>query len=58
MQVCVYCASSGQIHSDYFEATAKMAKDFAENGVSVVFGGGSSGLIPNNMYNVIYILYL
>jgi len=45
MQVCVYCASSGQIHSDYFEATAKMAKDFAENGVSVVFGGGSSGLM-------------
>ena len=45
MQICVYCASSGQIHSDYFEATAKMAKDFAENGVSVVFGGGSSGLM-------------
>jgi uncharacterized protein (TIGR00730 family) len=45
MQVCVYCASSGQIHSDYFEATAKMAKNFAENGVSVVFGGGSSGLM-------------
>ena len=45
MQVCVYCASSGQIHSDYFEATAKMAKNFAENGVSGVFGGGSSGLM-------------
>jgi predicted Rossmann-fold nucleotide-binding protein len=45
MQVCVYCASSGQIHSDYFEATARMAKDFAKNGISVVFGGGSSGLM-------------
>jgi len=45
MQVCVYCASSGQIHSDYFEATARMAKDFVKNEVSVVFGGGSSGLM-------------
>jgi uncharacterized protein (TIGR00730 family) len=45
MQVCVYCASSGQIHPEYFEATAKLAKDFAINGVSVVFGGGSSGLM-------------
>jgi uncharacterized protein (TIGR00730 family) len=45
MQVCVYCASSGQIHPEYFEATAKLAKDFATNGVSVVFGGGSSGLM-------------
>ena len=45
MQVCVYCASSGQIHTEYFEATAKLAKDFAINGVSVVFGGGSSGLM-------------
>lgn len=45
MQVCVYCASSGKIHPEYFEATARMAKDFVKNGVSVVFGGGSSGLM-------------
>lgn len=45
MQICVYCASSGKIHSEYFEATARMAKDFVKNGVSVVFGGGSSGLM-------------
>lgn len=45
MQICVYCASSGKIHPEYFEATAIMAKDFVKNGVSVVFGGGSSGLM-------------
>jgi len=45
MQICVYCASSGKIHPEYFEATARMAKDFVKNGVSVVFGGGSSGLM-------------
>ncbi|NBR14314.1 MAG: TIGR00730 family Rossman fold protein [Crocinitomicaceae bacterium] len=45
MQVCVYCASSGKIHPEYFKATARMAKDFVKNDVSVVFGGGSSGLM-------------
>ncbi len=45
MQVCVYCASSGKIRPEYFKATARMAKDFVKNDVSVVFGGGSSGLM-------------
>lgn len=45
MQVCVYCASSAQIHSDYFNATEELAKSFVEHGISVVFGGGSSGLM-------------
>ena len=43
MQVCVYCASSGRIHSDYFEATSKLAHLLVEKNIKVVFGGGSSG---------------
>ena len=45
MQVCVYCASSAQIHPDYFAATEELAKSFVEHDFSVVFGGGSSGLM-------------
>ena len=45
MQVCVYCASSAQIHPDYFQATEELAKSFVQNKCSVIFGGGSSGLM-------------
>jgi uncharacterized protein (TIGR00730 family) len=45
MQVCVYCASSSQIHEVYFQATEDLALDFVKQNVSVVFGGGSSGLM-------------
>ena len=45
MQVCVYCASSAKIHESYFEATDRLAKELVKNGFSVVFGGGSSGLM-------------
>ena len=45
LQVCVYCASSGRIHPEYFEATSRLAHLLVENEVKVVFGGGSSGLM-------------
>jgi uncharacterized protein (TIGR00730 family) len=45
MQVCVYCASSGRIHPDYFNATAKLAQELVAHDFTVVFGGGSSGLM-------------
>ena len=45
MQVCVYCASSGHIHPDYFEATSRLAHLLVDNKIKVVFGGGSSGLM-------------
>jgi uncharacterized protein (TIGR00730 family) len=45
MQVCVYCASSGRIHPDYFNTTAKLAKELVAHDFTVVFGGGSSGLM-------------
>jgi uncharacterized protein (TIGR00730 family) len=45
MQVCVYCASSAQIHPEYFEATRRLAHLFVQHDISVIFGGGSSGLM-------------
>jgi uncharacterized protein (TIGR00730 family) len=45
MQVCVYCASSGRIHPDYFNATARLAQELVAHDFTVVFGGGSSGLM-------------
>lgn len=45
MQVCVYCASSGQISPVYFEATKQLAVLLVEKEYHVVFGGGSSGLM-------------
>jgi uncharacterized protein (TIGR00730 family) len=45
MQVCVYCASSGHIHPDYFTATSQLAHELVANNIKVVFGGGSSGLM-------------
>jgi len=45
MQVCVYCASSAKIHQTYFDATDRLAKELVQNGFSIVFGGGSSGLM-------------
>jgi len=43
--VCVYCASSTQIKPEYFESTDRLGKIFAKAGISVVFGGGSNGLM-------------
>jgi uncharacterized protein (TIGR00730 family) len=45
MKVCVYCASSAQINQAFFDATIAVAKSFVEQNISVVFGGGSSGLM-------------
>ena len=43
--ICVYCASSTKIKTQYFDATAHFGKILAEAGLTVVFGGGSSGLM-------------
>jgi len=43
--ICVYCASSTQINPRYFEATARLGKILADAGLSVVFGGGATGLM-------------
>lgn len=43
--ICVYCASSTQINPRYFEATNRLGKILTKAGLSVVFGGGSTGLM-------------
>jgi uncharacterized protein (TIGR00730 family) len=43
--VCVYCASSTQIDSKYFQAASRLGSIFANAGVQVVFGGGCTGLM-------------
>ncbi|QHT68245.1 TIGR00730 family Rossman fold protein [Rhodocytophaga rosea] len=44
-QVCVYCASSTQIDRLYLEATEVLAKELVKHNITVVFGGGSVGLM-------------
>ena len=43
--VCVYCASSTQVKPSYFEATDRLSKLLADANLSVVYGGGSMGLM-------------
>jgi uncharacterized protein (TIGR00730 family) len=43
--ICVYCAASTKIKPEYFEATSRLGKILASAKLSVVFGGGSSGLM-------------
>ncbi len=45
MRICVYCASSSKVDRAYFEATQKLAKDIAEREITLVYGGGSYGLM-------------
>lgn len=44
-QVCVYCASSSKIAQLYLDATEILAAELVKYGITVVFGGGSSGLM-------------
>jgi uncharacterized protein (TIGR00730 family) len=43
--VCVYCGSSPGTDPAFVEAAEKLGKIFAENGVRLVYGGGSVGLM-------------
>jgi uncharacterized protein (TIGR00730 family) len=43
--VCVYCGSSAGIEPAFGEAAGQLGKIFAENGVRLIYGGGSVGLM-------------
>jgi len=43
--VCVYCGSGPGTNPQFVEAAHALGKIFAENGVSLVYGGGSVGLM-------------
>jgi hypothetical protein len=45
MRICVFCASSAKVNSEYFNQTRAVAEEFVGAGVTIVYGGGSVGLM-------------
>lgn len=43
--VCVYCGSGPGTHPSFIESATTLGKIFAENGVRLVYGGGSVGMM-------------
>src|SRR3569623_717129 len=43
--VCVYCGSGPGTDPQFIEAASALGKAFAENGIGLVYGGGSIGLM-------------
>ena len=43
--ICVFCASSGNIAPDYFESASELGKKIADNKDALVYGGGNIGLM-------------
>lgn len=41
--VCVYCASSRQCDSAYYDAASELGRELARNRVTIVYGGGLVG---------------
>lgn len=41
--ICVYCASSSQIHAKYHKAAAALGRVLADNNITLVYGGGARG---------------
>jgi uncharacterized protein (TIGR00730 family) len=44
-RACVYCGSSDDVRPEYREAAADMGRALARRGITVVFGGGRTGLM-------------
>ena len=42
-RVCVYCASSRQADSEYFDAANRLGQILAQHHITIVYGGGSVG---------------
>ena len=45
MNICVFCASSSSIAPEFFDAAKELGTLIADNGHTLVYGGGSSGLM-------------
>ncbi|MFZ9362516.1 MAG: TIGR00730 family Rossman fold protein [Arenimonas sp.] len=45
MRICVYAASSAQVHPEFKSAAFAMGEEIALAGHSLVYGGGSTGLM-------------
>lgn len=44
-RICVYCGSSPGKHAAYREAAAELAQVLAQQGIGLVYGGGSVGIM-------------
>jgi len=42
-KVCVYCASSKQAHSNYYQTAAELGDLLARDNIEIVYGGGAVG---------------
>ena len=45
MNVAVFCSANNDIAPDYFRATEELGRWIGENGHTLVYGGGNSGLM-------------
>ncbi len=45
MTICIFCASSPKVAPCYFEAAAQLSKTLVKEGHTILFGGGSKGLM-------------
>ena len=45
MRICIYGASANDLDAAYFESAEKLGRLIGEKGHSLVFGGGSGGLM-------------
>ncbi len=43
--VCVYCGSANQASQEYFHAAQQMGETLARRGLTLVYGGGKTGLM-------------
>ena len=43
--VCVYCGSADHVHPDYLLAARRMGETLARRGLTLVYGGGRTGLM-------------
>ena len=43
--VCVYCGSSDHVHPEYLQAAFEMGSTLARRGLTLIFGGGKTGLM-------------
>jgi len=44
-RICVYCGSSDRSNSTYFQAAADMGREIAARSLTLVYGGGGTGMM-------------
>jgi uncharacterized protein (TIGR00730 family) len=43
--ICVYCGSADHVHADYLLAARRMGETLARRGLTLIYGGGRTGLM-------------